>query len=527
MSVAGCRTGVAEKDQAEPELTSSKPVSGGRLAYGIEADPNGLDPTRNAFDPVGLQVANAIYDPIAAFDAAGVVQPYLAQSFEPADDFRRWTVRMREGVRFHDGTPLDAAAALAHVKAIRESPITGGAASYIAGAEADGPLAVVITMSQPWATFPALLTAQGGYMVSPNQAVDPGGHSRPIGTGPFRLDKWDQQARISLVRNPDYWRRGLPYLDAVDFVVVPDGEVRVAGLGDGSIDVTTVTNISDVRALDTMVRSAGGGGERIDVVRDSTAADYANLMFNTAQAPFDNVHARRAVAYATDVDGLASANDWERETLAGGPFPAGSRWHAPTNRPSFDLDRARREVADYKAATGRSELTFEIMGAFEPGLLQQMTEQWSRAGIKASINLVPFTQAVPRAVAGFYQALQFRYFSSVDPDILWHFWTSKTSKPMGGFSLNFTRLADDQIEVALDAARGTTDEEARRKAYATVQERLADLVPYVWLARVDSHVASAARVHDARNVSLPDGTSALPYVSGTHRLTETWVEGTR
>ena len=77
-----------------------RPRVGGRLVFGLEADPNGLDPTRNAWDPSGLQLANALYDPIAAIDDKGVARPYLVESFTPSPDYLTWTFKLRPGVQF-------------------------------------------------------------------------------------------------------------------------------------------------------------------------------------------------------------------------------------------------------------------------------------------------------------------------------------------------------------------------------------------------------------------------------------------
>jgi peptide/nickel transport system substrate-binding protein len=128
------------------------------------------------------------------------------------------------------------------------------------------------------------------------------------------------------------------------------------------------------------------------------------------------------------------------------------------------------------------------------------------------------------AVGGNYDATLFRYFAAPDPDVLWHFFDSATIRPVGQISLNFTHLADQQIDDALAAGRASADPAVRKPAYATVQRRFAELVPYIWLYRVDWVIASSSKVHNAQNVTLPDGQPALPFIAGTHRITETWIE---
>lgn len=521
MSMApGC--GTSERAEPEPQLIVAQPRSGGRITYGLETDPNGLDPTRNAFDPVGIQLANALYDPAAAFDGDGRAQPYLARAFEHNPDFTQWTIRLRDGIRFHDGSPLDEAAALTFIQAVRTAPITREAARYITGATA-GQRSVVLTMQRPWAAFPAMLTSQGGFIISPKQVADEQGHSRPQGTGPFKLERWERDRRISVVRNPDYWRPGLPYLDAVDFDIVPDGKARISGLTDGTLDATSVSSHADTRTLATAVAQSGSGARRIEVEADPAASEATFVMLNTAKPPFDNEHARRALVHATDREGLAKATNAPLEAVADGPFSPQSPWYSPVDGPGYSPAAARREVAAYERATGK-KLTFEILNPLDEDVLQVLLGQWRAVGITATVAKVSITEAVPRAVAGWYEALQFRHFASVDPDINWHFWTSETIKPIGDFSLNFTRLADPDIDRALEAGRASPDPVERKRAYGVMLQRFAELSPYVWLTSSTWTVAHTSVVHDVHNVTLPDGSPAMPLVAGTHRLTETWVE---
>ena len=127
------------------------------------------------------------------------------------------------------------------------------------------------------------------------------------------------------------------------------------------------------------------------------------------------------------------------------------------------------------------------------------------------------------AVVGEYEAANLRYFAAADPDQLWHFFVGDTIGPL--VSLNFVRLANKDITDGMNEGRATNDVGRRKQAYAKVQQTLATQIPYIWLLRFEWRVASAERVHDAHNVTLPDGTPAMPLISGTHRLTETWVGG--
>jgi ABC-type transport system substrate-binding protein len=504
----------------DTERPNTLPQTGGALAYGVETDPNGLDATRNAWDPVGLLVANSLFDTWAAYDANAVAQPYLAQSFEHDADYTSWTIHLRPGVTFSDGEKLDAAAGVKMFNAIHASAITGLAASNIKDVQAVDDLTIRLTMFKPWASFPTIMTGQGGYVMAPKQLDDPSGFLHPIGTGPFVLKKWDSEKLISVVRNPSYWRKDangvqLPYLDQVDFHIIPDGPTRAAAVQSGTVDVATATNAMDVKTLENLP------ADNLSFAHDEGSTDTAFVMLNTSQPPLDDVRVRQAIAYATNVDALADPNGWPKDRLANSVFPKGSKWYADVGFPTYDLAKAKALVAAYEADHG--PIKFSLTGAFETGVLQQLSDQWAQAGIQTTVAITEFKKYVLQAVGGNYEAELFHYFGAADPDTNWHFWSSSTARPNGAISLNFTRLKDPQIDDAIDRGRASPDEATRKAAYQQLQQRFADLVPYVWLYHTDWVIATRKSVHDVRNVTLPDGSAAEPYDVGAHRLAETWI----
>ena len=521
---AGCSKTSDVSESAPTTTAAPRAHVGGLLAYGVETDPNGLDATRNAWDPVGLLVANTMIDTWSEFDSNLVAQPYLAESFEHTPDFMSWTIHIRPGVSFSDGEPLNADAGVKMINGIRNSAITGLAPVDIQDVVKVDELSFKMIMNKPWASFPAVMTGQGGYVESPKQLDDPSGFLHPIGTGPFVLKNWDSEKVISVTRNEHYWRKDangvrLPYLDGVDFHILPDGPARVAALQSGTIDVTTATNALDVRALAALSDTG------FNVAHDEGPTDTTFVMFNTTKAPLNDVRVRQAIAYATDVNALAGPNGWPKDRLADSPFAKGSKWYADTGFPKYDLAKAKALVAAYEAEHGK--ITISLNGAFETGVLQQLVDQWAQAGITATVTISEFKKYVIVAVAGQYDAELFHYFGTGDPDNLWHFWSSATARPVGSLSLNFTRLSDPQIDKGVDAARATDDLASRQASYKDVQQRFTDLVPYVWLYHTDWVIATRLGVHDVRNVTLPDGSAAAPYDSGAHRLGETWIDPTQ
>jgi peptide/nickel transport system substrate-binding protein len=518
--------GQTERIEASPGTLV--PRRGGQLSYGLESDPNGLDPTRNAWDNAGIQLANALYDPLVAFDEDGRSQPYLAESLTPNGDFTRWRIKLRPGVVFHDGTALDADDLVIFFNALRASPITGPPAQLLTEARALDGLTVQLTTGRPWAALPALLAGQGGYVVAPSQLASTEGTSKPVGTGPFVLRRWQINERFDLARNPRYWREGLPMLDAVSFLVVNQGRERVSMIERGTLDATALTSPWDLRALeDTQARHEPSTQLRVE--RDKGDAEKNSVMFNTTRPPLDDVRVRRAIAYATDVRAIAAANDWPVDRLAVGPFDPASPFFSPADYPTYNVEKAKALIREYLSdprtvAAKRREVTFTLQAAqMNEELVNRLRSQWADAGIKANVSFIDPKQVVRLAVFGEYDSMILRYFAAVDPDVLWHFFVSETIA-LTGISLNFSRVRDADLTSGMNEGRASADIAVRRRAYAKAQQALAAQMPHIWLNRSEWRVAASRRVHDAHNVTLPDGRAALPLVAGTFRLTETWLD---
>jgi peptide/nickel transport system substrate-binding protein len=519
--LAGCGSGSQGTD-AGP-TTTIQPRSGGRLSVGIENDLNGLDPTRNAWDPVSLQVANALYDTLFAYDANGIAQPYALAAAEHSADYTNWTLRLRPGLRFHNGRVATADDLTRNIRAYRDSFITGQAAENIIDATTVGELTTRVDMKRPWANYPAILTGQGGTLVASEQLDDPYGHSHPVGTGPFKLQQWSQGDRVVLTRNADYWRfdgfgTRLPYVDSVTFQVVTDMDDKRERLEEGELDLFQ-TRLGTARSpLDDQANQG-----KILVDHDPGATETSFVLLNTAKTPLNDVRIRRAMAYAIDLEAMAQRFDWPRDRLTNSPIPPSSPFHdANVAFPRGDAARARQLVNEYTRDTGTPP-RIAMSAASQPEVARALIDAWAAVGIEASLNIIAIEQAVLHAVVGNYDAMLFAYYAATDVDTVHGFWHSNSVRPLGQIGLNYPRFADPEIDRALDDGRASADPAVRREAYRRLQARFAETVPYIWLGRLDWIIARATHVHDARNVTLPDGQPAAPFESGVFRLTETWL----
>ena len=274
-----------------------EPVAGGTLRFAIEADVDGLNPTASSLSAPGQLMGQAVFDTLAAFDVDRVAVPYLAQSFTPSDDLRTWTVALRPGITFHDGTPLDADAVVASFEAQRSSPLVGLAVRPLfpddgAVTRIDD-LTVQFNLAEPHRHFPTYVTGQLGMVASPSwlaaAAADPTLNQQPIGTGPFRFDSRTEDSVTRFVRN-DAWWNGEVYLDAIEFYPVVDPDTATDLLFGGELEGLHTTNAGSIVRLDE--------DDDIQSILDDQGEE-SFIMMNTSVPPFDDLRARQALAWAT------------------------------------------------------------------------------------------------------------------------------------------------------------------------------------------------------------------------------------
>lgn len=508
-----------------------QPKVGGKLVYGVEAESDGFDPTRDRWAISGTQIGLAIYDPLTAYDADSNAKPYLAESLTPNADYTQWVVKLRPNVLFHDGTSLNADAVKQSFEKYMDSMLTKPALADLSSVEAQDPLTVVFHMRAPWASFPATLTGQLGMAVAPATLNDPDGQRHPIGTGPFVFQKWVPDSNVTVSRNPNYWRKDatgtqLPYLDAVEFRPIPDVQARNNALLSGDITMMHTNNPDYIMNLRDLAQAG-----KIQLVEDRGESEEDFVMLNNASPPFDNLIARQAVAYATDRNQFNAVIGRNVLEPADNVFTVRSKYYVDTPFPGLDLAKATDLTHQYEQQAGKplaftlTDCGTDVVNKNETSLLQQ---QYQAAGMKVDVKMVEQSTCIVNTITGDFQAVIWRQFGSPDPDYDRVWWTSENAAPVGQFALNMARLRDPQLDAALDKGRSTTDEAVRHDAYAIVQQRFAEDLAYIWLDHSLWVIAASNSVRGITNGPLPDGGPSLPLggpggFGGVTRLTETWL----
>lgn len=468
----------------------SAPVAGGKIVYGIDAEPEGLNPVRYAFSQAGHTVASAVFEPLATLDENGQAVPYLATGFEHSDDNKTWTIVLPTEVKFHDGTAFDADAVLINLNAYKTSAIDSAAFYMVESFAKKDATHVEVKLNRPMASFPSLFTTQAGYMLAPKMmGTDDAAARTPVGTGPFIFDRHEDGKIWAFRKNPAYRQKGLPYLESIDFVPIINPIDRNDKLRTKDLDVIqsyTGQQVADLRA----------GSYK---VAENRYGDKSYIMLNTTKPPFDNVTARRAVARATN------AVAWRKEFAnvpaeANSPYGPGQPGYLSDNGfPSFDLDEAKKLVKQYEAEVGKPlEITFLVANDTENiSLGQKFSAGYEAAGMKVTLDPKPQINLLAGAALGGYEMSQFRVFAQPNPDADVHFYRTGSIPPPDkpGVSLNFSRYANPAVDKAVDEATATTDKDTRQKAYEKVNRIFADQVPMVWLGQNTWVVAANVQVN--------------------------------
>jgi peptide/nickel transport system substrate-binding protein len=455
------------------EAPEGTPVKGGSLVFGTESDVATLEPGEAA-QPSDKVITLGIYDTLTTY-VDGVITPYLAESLEGSDDLLTYEMTLREGVTFHDDTPLNADAIVKHFERLQDPATACPCADSVGIIETmdlpDGPegLTVTFNLSSPSVAFPDLLAGSSGYIESPTAVatLGDGFANQPVGTGPFRLTEFTPGERVVLEAYENYWQTDdngiqLPYLDKLTFVPIQDSGQRVAALQAGDIDIFQTADSATV----VTAEQQGFAAQKI------SGSSSTILLMNNEKPPFDDVRARQAVAYAINKDVINERTYDGVRTPSYSGFALDSGYYNPdAETPRYDPDRARDLVDELGG------LSFSIVCIPTPeadGILQLVKQMGEDAGMSITLETQEQGAFVNRmfSKAGDYEAACFRSSHFVEPDAIRPGLTT-------GDAGNLVFYSNPEVDRLLDEARSTPDVDERRDLYFQVQEITAEEVPLI------------------------------------------------
>jgi peptide/nickel transport system substrate-binding protein len=438
------------------------------LVVALNQDPDLLDPTL-ARTYVGRIIFSQICEKLYEIDATLKIHPQLAAEMPAiSDGGRTVTIKLRPGVKFNDGTPMDAESvrfSLDRHRTLKGSNRASELASVEAVEVAD-PRTVRLRLKAPAAPLLAQLTDRAGMPVSPtavNKLGDKFG-TAPVCVGPWQFAERVAQDRIVVEKSPHYFDPGQAKFDKIIFRIIPDDNVRLANLRSGDIDFMHQVSPTDATALKregrfelSSVTGLGYDGITINL-RNKTGKQHPPGDLGTPLA--NDPRVREAFELSIDREALNQVA-WEGQYTPGcTPISPVSPYYDKGRKcPARDVAKAKKLMADAGLA---GSYTFEMTIVNDPQqrrvgeVIQQMARE---AGFNITLRAQEFASALTDNDDGKHQTFLIGWSGRVDPDGNIH--QVQTCKG----SLNTTLACDEKIDALLNKAREVTDEGQRRGFY--------------------------------------------------------------
>jgi peptide/nickel transport system substrate-binding protein len=467
------------------------------LRIGLAEDPDILDPSL-ARTYVGRIVFAAFCDKLFDIDEKLNIVPQLALSHETSADGKEVTIKLRRGVKFHDGEPFDAEAAKFSLERHLTLPTSFRKPELAAldHVEIVDPQTIKLVLKTPYSPLLAQLTDRAGMMISPKAAKEEGDKFglRPVCAGPYKFVERVQQDRMVFEKFADYWNKDNVFIDRVVFLPIVDSTVRLANLKSGGLDLIErllATDIKDVRAdpklaLSTAL-SLGYQGITINVGSDKNKGPLSQ-----------SAKVRQALDLSIDREAI-------NQVVYNGEFAPGNQWVNP-DHPYYQkaYPVRSRDVAKAKALlreagiTGPITVDFMVPKNVETETVAQVIQSMAaEAGFDMKIRVTETATALKAAEAGEYQAFILDWSGRIDPDgnsYIFH----KSRAPQ-----NYSAYSNPDVDRLLDDARLVTDMAQRKSIYEKMTKSILEDEPIIYLYHRKNLIVHTTKLEGYR--AMPDG----------------------
>src|SRR5277367_6627872 len=386
------------------------------LRIGLAEDPDILDPTP-ARTYVGRIVFSAFCDKLFDIDEKLNIVPQLALSYQTSADGKEMTIKLRPGVKFHDGEPFDAEAAKFSLE--RHLTMQGSfrrpELAALDHVDVVDPLTIKLVLKMPFSPLITQLTDRAGMMVSPKAAKEEGDKFglHPVCAGPYKFVERVQQDRMVFEKFADYWNKDNIFIDRVVYLPIVDATVRLANLKSGGLDLierVLATDIKDVRSDNRLVLSTapelGYLGLTINIANDKTKGALSQ-----------SEKVRQALDLSIDREAL-------NQVVFNGEFTPGNQWISPEHpyyQKAFPIPT--RDIAKAKALLKEAGVSLPVSvdlmvpkGAENEAVAQVMQSMTAETGFDLKIRLIEFATAFKQVQIGEFQAFLIGWSGRIDPD---------------------------------------------------------------------------------------------------------------
>ncbi len=487
---------------AFPAMAQTPP---GVLIVGQTAEPKSLDPA-TVTSVNDFRILVNLYDGLVRYKSGSLqVEPDLATSWKISDDGRVYTFQLRQGVHFHDGTPFDAQAVKFNFERMldKHNPYhdTGPFPLSFFFSDVDkidtpNSHEVVFHLKQPYAPFLSNLAYPTGLIVSPaavkKYGKDVGRH--PVGTGPFRFEEWQSNAKVVLSANPDYWG-GKPKLKAVVFRPLTDANTRLAEMLSGGLDVMVNVPADSLRTFRNDPRFK---------LLQQVGPHVWFLILNTKEGIFKDKRVRQAVNYAVNKKALVDDVLQGTATVANGPTPPAFAWAYNDKLKPYPYDPAKARALLKAAGVTDAKLTFYVTqggsGMLDPVAMGTAIQaDLAKVGLHAKIETYEWNTFLSKVNAGLKGKADMAEMAWMtnDPDTLPYLTLRSNATPAkGGFNSGY--YSNPEVDKLLEKARRTTDQAERARLYKKMQVIVHNDAPWLFVANWKQNAVASVRVKGLR-----------------------------
>ena len=503
-AVGGLAPSILGPVHAQDATPAPDAVPGGTLRVGVQGDPAELDPALVVLDAASL-IIDQVYEGLMHEDPSLVPQPRLAESYEVSADGLTFTFTLRQGVTFHNGREMTADDVVYSINRVMDEATASPWKEYtssVESLEAPDPSTVVFHMKNPDASFLAALCRRG-LSVVPQEEVEANGNLKQVmvGTGPFKFVDYIPNSMVTLEKNENYWLEGRPYLDGVEFQIIPDDTARTTALVSDTVDMIEAVPHKDILTLQD--------AEGITLTGDQ-ATNLRWIVFNVRNEPLNNRELRRAIAEGIQRQPIIDTAVFGFGTPLYGVYPSDYWAGFEGDVPEGDPEAAAEAISQMALPDG-----------WVPGILTWgeydflantsvvVQEQLNQMGISSEIEPEENATYLERHFSGDFDIAVMGAGGYIDP----HDFLGQTMKT-GGVT-NAAGYSSEEMDALLEQGIVEQDQEARKAIYQQVQELIIEDVPWIMLYTSNTFEGMKSTVKGYTH-SLSGSFAALR---------ETWIDG--
>ncbi|HEX8966923.1 MAG TPA: ABC transporter substrate-binding protein [Chloroflexota bacterium] len=470
---------------APPPQAGGQAKSGGVLRMGIVGDLPSLD--GNDFGPA-FDVTYPIFNDLGQEDEKLNLSPELAESFDLSSDFRTLKLNLRRGVQFHTGREMTSDDVRWQIERSNDPKISAGVLRafriLLTSVEVPDKYTVIIRSDQPWPAIADYIHVLN--ILDQQTMAQPDGKLHPVGTGPFVFQEYVQGDHLSLVKNPNYWKKGLPYLDGIRFQVFKDPQSMLVAFEAGQLDAVDTPPIRDTARYQQ--------DPNWQVVFNNIAGDSYVITFNTTQPPTNNKLLRQAMSYALDRQRIADTVLLNVGAPKNIPYYPSSPAYdqAADQLYAFDLDKAKSLLAS--AGLSNVEMDFNINSTSDATEWSSISQiyQADLATIGIKVNIRPFDNPT---LAQMLANVSYNGIASGTSTVGHLHAGVLSASPTFGYTSNRAGFKPDEFKGIDYAILTEVDPVRQQQAYATWRNFFLDQQWAMVVTSKRPRVATASNVH--------------------------------